>query len=323
MKRKRFEHEGRLVYEWEQDIEQVEMWVTPPSGVTAKMIACAITSNHFSLGIKGNPPFIDEDLHATVVVDESMWMMEDGVLHVIFQKMSLAETWPSLLKGHANLNSVEQEQETQKILLERFQREVWRKTNKRTERHPWARGNETCGSLFLPLLCARCVPSSILVSISVKQTSLDKRPTPRSFWEDSIQTRSKESRERRNGPESSRVASLAIASIAAHRSLFSSSLQHSRAFKISHTRSSSQHFANSSSRSRHASIARSQLPYAWPAAAAASSSSRARRKLKPQIDQNSKSRSAARLRKGSVLLHIELAKLHEFTRDKHGMTRAQ
>ena len=51
-------------------------------------------------------------------------MMEDGVLHINFQKASLAETWPAVLKGHANLNSAEQEQETQKILLERFQREV-------------------------------------------------------------------------------------------------------------------------------------------------------------------------------------------------------
>lgn len=59
VKRKRFEHNGRLVYEWEQDIEQVEMWITPPPGVTAKMIQCTITDHHFTLGIKGNPPFID------------------------------------------------------------------------------------------------------------------------------------------------------------------------------------------------------------------------------------------------------------------------
>ena len=68
--------------------------------------------------------FLQEDLHATVVVSESFWMMEDGVLHMNFQKASLADTWPAVLKGHANLNSAEQEQETQKILLERFQREV-------------------------------------------------------------------------------------------------------------------------------------------------------------------------------------------------------
>ena len=32
VKRKKFEHGGRTIYEWEQDIEQVEMWITPPDG---------------------------------------------------------------------------------------------------------------------------------------------------------------------------------------------------------------------------------------------------------------------------------------------------
>lgn len=58
-KRKIFQHAGRTIYEWEQDIEQVDMWITPPQGITAKMIDCVITESHLKLGIKGNPPFID------------------------------------------------------------------------------------------------------------------------------------------------------------------------------------------------------------------------------------------------------------------------
>lgn len=48
---------------------------------------------------------------------------EDGELHLNFQKAVLAETWPSVFVGHATLTSVEQEQATQQIMLERFQRE--------------------------------------------------------------------------------------------------------------------------------------------------------------------------------------------------------
>ena len=44
-------------------------------------------------------------------------------MHLNLQKASLAETWPSVLRGHVSLSSVEQEQETQKIMLERFTRE--------------------------------------------------------------------------------------------------------------------------------------------------------------------------------------------------------
>jgi len=122
-KRKRFEHGGRVIYEWEQNIEQLDMWITPPPGVTAKMIDCKIDDRHFRIGIKGNPPFIDEDLFAQCIVDESLWMMEDGVLHINFQKAVLGDTWPSLLRGHAQLSAAEQEQETQQIMLERFGRE--------------------------------------------------------------------------------------------------------------------------------------------------------------------------------------------------------
>ena len=122
-KRKRFEHDGRVIYEWEQNIEQLDMWIVPPPGVTAKMIDCVISNTHFRIGIKGNPPFIDQDLHAAVIVSESLWMMEDGVLHINFQKQVLGDTWPSLLKGHGGLSAAEQEQETQKIMLERFGRE--------------------------------------------------------------------------------------------------------------------------------------------------------------------------------------------------------
>jgi len=122
-KRKKFEYQGRTIYEWEQDIENVDIWITPPPGVTAKMIDCNIAPDHLKLGINGNPPFIDEDFYDTVVVSESFWMIEDGELHINLQKSTLAETWPCVLKGHAALNQVEREQEQQKIMLERFQRE--------------------------------------------------------------------------------------------------------------------------------------------------------------------------------------------------------
>jgi hypothetical protein len=58
-KRKRFESQGRTIYEWEQNIEQVDMWIDPPAGITAKMIDCKITDKHLRIGLKGNPPFID------------------------------------------------------------------------------------------------------------------------------------------------------------------------------------------------------------------------------------------------------------------------
>lgn len=57
---------GRTVYEWEQSLEEVNLYIEAPPGVTADRIECKITPRHICLGLKGNPPFIDvRDLLST------------------------------------------------------------------------------------------------------------------------------------------------------------------------------------------------------------------------------------------------------------------
>jgi hypothetical protein len=41
-----------------------------------------ITSTHLKIGIKGNPPFLDEDLGGQVKASDSFWMIEDEELHI-------------------------------------------------------------------------------------------------------------------------------------------------------------------------------------------------------------------------------------------------
>lgn len=50
---------GRTIYEWEQDLTDVNIFVTPPPGVRAKQIDCVITPTRIRLGLKGNPPFLN------------------------------------------------------------------------------------------------------------------------------------------------------------------------------------------------------------------------------------------------------------------------
>ena len=73
---------GRTIYEWEQSLDEVNIYINPPEGdenlvmkrlryimpmfvigVTAKLIDCKITASHFKLGIKGNPPYMDVMMH--------------------------------------------------------------------------------------------------------------------------------------------------------------------------------------------------------------------------------------------------------------------
>eukprot|EP00752_Nemacystus_decipiens_P007181 g6430.t1 len=120
----KFEHEGRTVYEWEQSLEEVNLYIETPPGVTADRLDCKITPKHIRLGIKGNPPFIDEDTGGPVVVEESYWMMDGGELNVNLQKMKKAETWPAALQGrNTRVDPLTLEGMQKKIMLERFQSE--------------------------------------------------------------------------------------------------------------------------------------------------------------------------------------------------------
>ena len=122
----KFEHNGQTIYEWEQSLEEVNIFVTPPPGVTRTMIEIHIMHTHLSIGLKGVPPFIDEDTGGPVKVDESMWTLTDGVLNINLQKMNKAEAWDCALKGRAGevLDPVTQEEVKKKLMLERFQEEV-------------------------------------------------------------------------------------------------------------------------------------------------------------------------------------------------------
>lgn len=57
--RHKFTHNGRVIYEWDQTLTEVNIYVPIPAGVKAKDLAIEIQSTHLKIGIKGNPPYLD------------------------------------------------------------------------------------------------------------------------------------------------------------------------------------------------------------------------------------------------------------------------
>jgi CS domain len=55
----RFEHNGRLVYSWHQDISEVEIGIPLPDGATKKDLAISISSEHLTVGLVGLPPYLN------------------------------------------------------------------------------------------------------------------------------------------------------------------------------------------------------------------------------------------------------------------------
>jgi hypothetical protein len=58
-KRKRVCHGERVIYEWEQELEDVHLYISPPAGITASMLAVDISNTRITVAIKGNPPYLD------------------------------------------------------------------------------------------------------------------------------------------------------------------------------------------------------------------------------------------------------------------------
>ena len=123
----KFEHEGRTIYEWEQSMSEVNIYILPPPGVSSKMFDISISHRHLKVGLKGAPPFIDEDTGGAVIPDDSLWTLIDGELNINLQKMNKAEAWDCALVGQngSKLDAFTKEETRKKLMLERFQEEVF------------------------------------------------------------------------------------------------------------------------------------------------------------------------------------------------------
>ena len=58
-KRHQYIYQGRVVYEWYQTLEEVNLFVEVPPGVSAKQLDVKITASILKIGLSGNPPYLD------------------------------------------------------------------------------------------------------------------------------------------------------------------------------------------------------------------------------------------------------------------------
>mmetsp|Transcript_4570 Transcript_4570/g.11355 ORF Transcript_4570/g.11355 Transcript_4570/m.11355 type:complete len:185 (-) Transcript_4570:1349-1903(-) len=120
--RHQYTHAGRVVYEWDQTLSEVNIYCEVPPGVRASMIYCEVLRNHVKFGIRPNPPYLDLDLFGAVRVDESMWTLEDSCLHIFLEKVNKGQTWQAAFIGH-EINPASATDDQKRLMLERFQEE--------------------------------------------------------------------------------------------------------------------------------------------------------------------------------------------------------
>lgn len=61
-KRHQYLHQGRVIYEWNQSLEEVNLYIEVPLGVSAKQLEVQVTATQLRIGLKGNPPYLDVSL---------------------------------------------------------------------------------------------------------------------------------------------------------------------------------------------------------------------------------------------------------------------
>ena len=62
------------------------------------------------VGIKGNPPFLNEKLGGTVLKSESLWQIDDNEIVIMLCKMKKGETWTCACQGHQTLDPMTQQE---------------------------------------------------------------------------------------------------------------------------------------------------------------------------------------------------------------------
>ncbi|EEC44533.1 predicted protein, partial [Phaeodactylum tricornutum CCAP 1055/1] len=123
----KFIYQGNAVYEWEQSLNEVVIYIPAPKFLeSASQLSCDIQANHLKLGLKGSKSlFIDEKTCNTIETAESTWCLEDGSIVLYLQKANKGLVWASALTGRfdVELNVAQLEQVRKKIMLERWQEE--------------------------------------------------------------------------------------------------------------------------------------------------------------------------------------------------------
>mmetsp|Transcript_23843 Transcript_23843/g.36205 ORF Transcript_23843/g.36205 Transcript_23843/m.36205 type:complete len:196 (+) Transcript_23843:94-681(+) len=119
-----FSYGGQKVYEWEQTLETVTLYIEPPPNISAKDFNISISSKKLKVGLKGRDQFfLDDDFFSVVDTTESTWFFEGAILQILIAKQHRGEAWLCVLGKKDKINPMFEQELKQQLLRERFQEE--------------------------------------------------------------------------------------------------------------------------------------------------------------------------------------------------------
>jgi hypothetical protein len=93
-----------------------------PSTTKSRDLVVKFTKGHITIGVKGQPPILDGDLHKKVIVDDCFWTLEDAPgadggkeVVVALQKEDKQSWWKCVVVGDPEINTQKVQPENSKL----------------------------------------------------------------------------------------------------------------------------------------------------------------------------------------------------------------
>ena len=103
-------------YVWTQELSELNVVVPVPLGTKIKTLDVEIKNKRLKVGIKGQPPIVDGELHKKIIVDDSFWTLEDGKeVCLQLQKDNKMEWWKCVIVGDPEINTQKVQPENSKL----------------------------------------------------------------------------------------------------------------------------------------------------------------------------------------------------------------
>lgn len=93
-------------YVWTQTLQEVSVSVPLPDNTRGRDLTVVMKKNRLKVKLNArDEPIVDDDLSATIIVDDSFWTVEDGNRLVLtLQKLNQMQWWDSVCRGDPKIN---------------------------------------------------------------------------------------------------------------------------------------------------------------------------------------------------------------------------
>ncbi|KAF2755132.1 CS-domain-containing protein [Pseudovirgaria hyperparasitica] len=109
LKAKEAAEQATLPYKWTQTIKDVDVTVEVPATLKGRDLNVQLSKTKLVVGIKGQPPIIEDDLFSPIHVDESTWTLETAsagkTIEVHLDKVNQMEWWPHVVKSAPKIDT--------------------------------------------------------------------------------------------------------------------------------------------------------------------------------------------------------------------------